>query len=86
MKKLSSFLFIISLVSLAVGISGVGGNMFSGLIRAMGAVLFVVTYVTRVMEKAEAEETGRVQGEVGGLRAEGDEASAGLLTPAHLAH
>ena len=86
MKKLSSILFIISLISLAIGLSDVGSTMFSGLIRAMGAVFFVVAYITRVMEKAEAEETGQVQGEVEGLRDEGDESSAGLLTPAHVAH
>jgi hypothetical protein len=86
MKKLSSFLFIISLISLAIGLSDVGSGIFSGLIRAAGAVFFVLAYITRVIEKAEAEETGQVQGEVEGLRAEGDESSAGLLTPAHLAH
>jgi hypothetical protein len=86
MKKLSSILFVVSLISLAIGLSDVGSNMFSGLGRAMGAIFFALAFITRVFEKAEAEETGQVQGEVEGLRAEGDESSAGLLTPAHAAH
>ena len=86
MKKLSSILLVISLVGLAVGLSGMGSNAFSGLSRAIGAIFFALAFITRVVEKAEAEETSQVQGEVKGLRAEGDRSSAGLLTPAHPSH
>jgi hypothetical protein len=86
MKKLSSILFILSLTSLVIGLSDVGSPVFSGLIRAMGAVFFVLAYITRVIEKAEAEEPGQLPSEVGVSRAEGNQPSTGLLTPAHHAH
>ncbi len=82
MKRLSTILFIISLISLATGLTDVGSNEFSGLCRAMGAVLFILAYIRRAIEKAESMEPGHVQGEVEGLRVEG----TGPLTPAQHAH
>ena len=86
MKKLSSILFIISLISLAIGLSDVGSNEFSGLSRAMGAVFFILAYIRRAMEKAESMEPGEVPGKAESPRAEGTKPAGGPLTPAQHAH
>lgn len=86
MKKLSSILFIISLIGLATGLSDAGSNIFSGLSLAMGAVFFVLAFITRVIEKAEAAEPAEVPGRVESSRAEGNQPSGRPLTPAQHAH
>jgi hypothetical protein len=86
MKKLSSILFIISLISLAIGLSDAGSNVFSGLSRAMGAVFFVLAYITRVIEKAEAEQPAEVTGKVESPQAGGKQPTGRPLTPAQHAH
>ena len=86
MKKLSSILFIISLISLAIGLSDAGSNIFSGLSRAMGAVFFVLAYITRVIEKAEDEEPVEVTGKIESSRAEENQPSGRPLTAAQHAH
>ncbi len=86
MKRLSSILFIISLISLAIGLSDVGSNIFSGLSRAMGAVFFVLAFITRVIEKAEDEQPAEVTGKVENSRAEGSQPSGRPLTAAQHAH
>lgn len=58
MKKLSNLLLIVCLIALALGFSDVGNAIFSGFSRAMGAVFFILAFITRIMEKAEAEEKG----------------------------
>jgi hypothetical protein len=75
MKKMSSILLVISLISLAIGLSGVGSNIFSGLSRAAGAVFFVLAFITRVIEKAEDEQPAEGVGRVENLRPEGKEPS-----------
>jgi hypothetical protein len=55
MKKLSNILLLVCLVAGALGFSDVGSNIFSGFCRAMGAVFFILAFITRVIEKAEAE-------------------------------
>ncbi len=86
MKKMSSILFVISLISLAIGLSDAGSNIFSGLSRAMAAVFFVLAYITRVIEKAEAEEPAEVTGKAGSSRTEESQPSGRRLTAAQHAH
>jgi len=86
MKKLSSILFIISLISLAIGLSDAGSNEFSGLSRAMGAVFFILAYIRRAIEMAEAAEPAEVPGKVENSRAEENRPSGRPLTTAQHAH
>jgi len=86
MKKLSSILFIISVISLAIGLSDAGSNIFSGLSRAMGAVFFVLAFITRMIEKADAAEPAEVPGKVESSRVEGKQPSGRPLTTAQHAH
>jgi hypothetical protein len=52
--KLFNILLAACVVFLVLGLADVGNAMVSGFCRAMGAVLFIVTFVTRVVQKAEA--------------------------------
>ena len=55
MKKLSNILLVVCLLGFVVGLADVGGAIFSGFCRAIGAVFFILTFISRVIEKAEAE-------------------------------
>lgn len=53
--KLSIILAVASVIGLAVGLSDVGSPIFSGFCRAFGAIFFILAFITRLIEKAEAE-------------------------------
>lgn len=53
--KLFNILVLVCLVFAALGFSDVGSSIFSGFCRAMGAVFFILAFITRVIEKAEAD-------------------------------
>ncbi len=53
MNTLFKILVVLSLIGLAVGLSDVGNAMFSGLCRALGAVFFVLAFITKAIHKAE---------------------------------
>jgi hypothetical protein len=55
MKKTSNILAAVCLILLAFGFSGLGPGVFAGFCRALGAVFFILAFVTRVIEKAESE-------------------------------
>ena len=61
MKKLSRIFLVVCLVFAVVGFSDIGSSIFSGFCRAMGAVFFILTFITRVIEIAEAEEAKSVK-------------------------
>jgi len=86
MKKMSSILLIISLLSLAIGLSGVGSNIFSGLSRAAGAVFFVLAFISRVIEKAEDEQPAEGVGRVESPQAGRNEPSGQPMGEARHAH
>jgi hypothetical protein len=56
MKKLSSILFLMAVAGLVIGLSDLGGSIFSGLARAIGAVFFILAFIAKMIEKAESEE------------------------------
>ena len=56
MKTMSKALLVICLTGLVLGLSNVGPPNFSGLARAIGAIFFILTYVSRVAELVSAEE------------------------------
>ena len=56
MKTVFKILLTICIVGFALGFSGLGNDMFAGFCRAMGAVFFILSFITKVIEKAEAEE------------------------------
>ena len=56
MIKLSKIFLVACLIVATVGFSDLGNAMFSGFCRAIGAVLFILTFITRIIENAEAEE------------------------------
>jgi hypothetical protein len=55
MKTPSKVLLVISLTGFVLGLSNLGPPMFSGLARAIGAIFFILVYITRVFELIEAE-------------------------------
>lgn len=55
MKKTSNILAAVCLILLVLGFSGLGPDVFMGFLRAIGAVFFILAFVTRVVEKAESE-------------------------------
>jgi energy-converting hydrogenase Eha subunit C len=54
--KISKILLVVCLIFAVVGFADIGNSMVSGFCRAIGAVFFILTFATRVIEKAEAEE------------------------------
>lgn len=42
------------IICLALGLADVGNAMVSGLFRALGAVLFILSFITKVVHEAEA--------------------------------
>lgn len=56
MKPLSKILLAVCILGLVLGLADVGNAMFSGLARAIGAVFFILFFITRVLEIASAEE------------------------------
>ena len=53
-KKLFRTLVIVSTTGLLLGVANVGGEMLSGFFRAFGAVFFIVAFLLRLLDKAEA--------------------------------
>jgi hypothetical protein len=53
-NKLYSTLVIVALTGLLLGVANVGGEMLSGFCRAFGAVFFIVAFLVRLVDKAEA--------------------------------
>src|SRR5262249_41623965 len=56
MKTLSKLLLFICVLGLVLGISDVGSPMFSGLARAIGAVFFILFFITRMLDFMGAAE------------------------------
>ena len=52
--KLFFILSTACLICLALGLADVGTPIVSGLFRAMGAVLFILSFITKVVHEAEA--------------------------------
>jgi len=52
--KPSNILFIASVASMAWGLTDVGTPIYSGFARAIGSVFFILSFIARVVEKAEA--------------------------------
>jgi hypothetical protein len=45
------------IICLALGLADVGNAMVSGLFRALGAVLFILSFITKVVHEAEATQS-----------------------------
>ena len=56
MKPFTTILLAISVSGLVLGLLDVGGSMFSGVARALGAVFFILVFICRLFEKIEAEQ------------------------------
>lgn len=54
MRKVSNILLAICIVGLVLGLAGVGNEMVSGFALAIGAVMFILAFITRAIEKAES--------------------------------
>ncbi len=54
MNTLFKILVVVCLAGLTLGFCDVGNAMVSGFCRAMGAVFFILAFITKVIEKAEA--------------------------------
>ena len=52
MNKYCKWFLLVSLLGLAAGFADVGGSMVSGFARAMGAVFFILFFVTNVVSAA----------------------------------
>lgn len=52
-RKLSIILAVAFVVSIALGVSDIGSEMFTGLCRALGAVFFILACLAYAIEKAE---------------------------------
>jgi hypothetical protein len=55
--KISRVFLVASLICLAVGLSQLAGEIFTGFGLAMGGVFFILAYITRVIAKAEATQS-----------------------------
>lgn len=53
MNKLFKILAFVSVASFVIGLSNVGGGMVSGFCRALGAVFFILAFITKTIDKAE---------------------------------
>jgi len=51
--KMIKVMGVLGAISLAVGLSDVGGEMFSGLCRAFGAVLWIAGYIAYMLYQSE---------------------------------
>jgi hypothetical protein len=54
MSTIFKILAVLSITCLAIGMSDVGNNMVSGFCRAIGSVFFILAFITKVIQKAEA--------------------------------
>ena len=54
MNTLFKVLVVLCLLGLALGLADVGSGTFSGLCRALGAVCFILAFITKAIQKAEA--------------------------------
>jgi hypothetical protein len=55
--KMSRLFFVASLICIVVGLSQLAGEIFTGFGLAMGAVFFVLAYITRALARAEATQS-----------------------------
>jgi hypothetical protein len=55
MKPFSKLLLVICVLGLLLGLGDVGNPMFSGLARAVGAVFFILFFVTRMIDVLSEE-------------------------------
>lgn len=53
MKKLSNILLALCIIAILLGLSGVGNEMVTGFSLAMGSIMFILTFITRMIDKAE---------------------------------
>jgi uncharacterized membrane protein YtjA (UPF0391 family) len=56
MTKFSKLFLVVSVVAFIAGFGDVGGSIVSGLARAMGAVFFILFFITRLFEAVSAEQ------------------------------
>ncbi len=54
MRRLSNLLLAVCILGVILGLAGVINDMVSGFALAIGAVMFILSFNTRVIEKAEA--------------------------------
>jgi hypothetical protein len=55
MKTFTKILLVICLLGFVLGLADVGDSVFSGMARALGAVFFILTFLSRAFEKMESE-------------------------------
>ena len=55
--KMSSLFGMACVIGWAVGLTDLGGDMFSGLCRAFGSVFFALGFISLVIEKAAETES-----------------------------
>lgn len=55
MNKLCRLLLLVSLAGFIVGLLDLGGSILSGLARAMGAIFFILFFITTIFNAAAAE-------------------------------
>lgn len=55
MTTLTKILLTLCVTGLVLGIAGIGNTQISGLALALGAVTFVLSFITHVIGKAESE-------------------------------
>lgn len=53
MNTLFKILAVLALICLALGLGDIGNGMISGFCRALGAVFFILAFITNVVHKAE---------------------------------
>jgi hypothetical protein len=54
--KMSKIMAVLCVITTIVGLTDVGGDLFSGLCRGLGGVFFGLAFVALVVEKAEETE------------------------------
>jgi hypothetical protein len=55
--KISRVFLAASLICIVVGLSQLAGEIFTGFGLAIGAVLFILAYITRAIARAEATQS-----------------------------
>jgi hypothetical protein len=61
MKSLFKILLTACILGFVLGFSGLGNDVFVGFCRAMGAVFFILAFITKLIQKAEVEEMTTVK-------------------------
>lgn len=56
MKQLSKILLATSVISFAASLSGPGGEVWFGILKPVGALLFVVAFIVHVVSRLDPEQ------------------------------